>query len=165
MSYDCRKLIIVSLSPIFVRLMPFLSKYMSPELSLMDDIWFYVAELHRELRRSVIVPARRTRANSHAPQGEAQLTHTLYAHRTVTQLRNERNTNLMFPYFYVTYDPEPLCSPTLYNFTGWFWSSPWTVLYKQTSLTVKTSETCRATIVNTTHGSQRSREFFRSFNS
>lgn len=38
--------------------------------------------------------------------------------------RNERNANLAFPYFYVTRDPELLCSPTLCNFTGWFWSSP-----------------------------------------
>lgn len=58
----------------------------------------------------------------------SSLTQTLRTHigelRSYVHSRNERNTSLAFPYFYVTRDPEPLCSPTLCNFTGWFWSSP-----------------------------------------
>jgi len=86
--------------------------------------------LSREIRPRNIHSSACMRSRLHVPASfrSAAYTHTHTHHTHIGKLRSfETNVtrDFAFPYFYVTLlDPEPLCSPTPCNFTGWFWPLP-----------------------------------------
>jgi len=88
-------------------------------------------------------------------------THIPYAHRKVTQLRNERNTNLAFPCFYVIPGSWATLLSHLVQFHRVVLVIAMSVLYKRASPTIKTQNRIRT--VRKQHSTHsRRREFSQS---